>query len=520
MKRQIGAGALAATALGCGALLWWLRQPLGNAWDIWRAGKDAPAALADRQRRRLRELVGFARTNSAYYREQYRDLPADLPDLSVLPVVTKPELMAHFDEWMTDPAVRRTGVESFLADPATIGERYLDRFAVWTTSGTTGRPGIFVHDPDAVVMYNLIGMLRAISVMRLVTRQQLLRLLRHGSRNALLAVTGGHFVGASETERLRRHAPRWIANAGRIFSVLQPLPDLVRALNAFQPNRIGGYPTAMAVLAQEQSAGRLRIHPSMLTPAGESLSDPMRRRLEAAFGCPVRMGYAASEFLALGFECPSGWLHINADWVILEPVDGDYRPVPPGTRSYTVLLTNLANHVAPLIRYDLGDSITVKPDPCPCGCRLPAIHVEGRAADLLRFEAAGGSTVTMLPLAIGTVVEETPGVRRCQIIQTGQRELTVRLEVAVGANGTDRADDATTWEAVKRRLVDFLGEQGAPPVTLVRDAQLPQPDPVSGKFRQVWSMVPAAQTTSVSATGSRDEVDRVKEHGGSGETRT
>lgn len=512
MKRQVGAVALAATALGCGVGLWLLRRPLGTAWDIWRVGQAAPVALADRQRNRLSELVKFARVHSAYYRQRYRDLPANLTDVSALPVVTKSELMAHFDEWMTDPAIRRAGVDGFLADPATIGERYLDRFAVWTTSGATGRPGIFVHDPDAVVTYNLIGMLRAIPVMRLITRRQLLRLLRHGSRNALLAVTGGHFAGSSETERLRRHAPHWIANSGRIFSVLQPLPDLVRALNEFQPNRVGGYPTAMAVLAQEQSAGRLRIHPSMLTPAGESLSDPMRRRLEAAFGCPVRMGYAASEFLALGFECPSGWLHVNADWVILEPVDADYRPTPPGTRSQTVLLTNLANRVAPLIRYDLGDSITMKPDPCPCGSRLPAIRVEGRTADLLRFEVAGGRTVTVLPLAIGTVVEETPGVQRCQIIQTGLRELTVRLEVTSGT------DDATTWAEVRRRLEDFLREQGAPPVALVRDVQPPQVDPVSGKFRQVWSTVPTAQTTSVRATGLRDKAARVnvggdKEHG-------
>jgi phenylacetate-coenzyme A ligase PaaK-like adenylate-forming protein len=305
--------------------------------------------------------------------------------------------------------------------------------------------------------------------------------LRRGSRNALLAVTGGHFVGASETERLRRHAPRLIANSGRIFSALQPLPDLVRALNVFQPNRIGGYPTALAVLAQEQLAGRLQIHPGMLTPSGESLSDLMRQRLEAAFGCPVRMVYAASEFIALGFECPAGWLHINADWVILEPVDAEYRPVPPGTRSHTVLLTNLANHGAPLIRYDLGDSITLKPDPCPCGCRLPAIHVEGREADVLQFRTAARRTVTVLPLAIGTVVEETPGVRRCQLIQTGASELSVRLEVASGV------DDAATWVEVRHRLDDFLRAQGVSEVTLIRDMQLLQPDPVSGKFRQVWS---------------------------------
>jgi hypothetical protein len=134
-------------------------------------------------------------------------------------MVTKPDVMAHFDEWMTDPAVTRMGIEAFIADQATIGERYLGRFAVWTTSGTTGRPGIFGHDPDALAIYTTIGLVRASRVMGLLSLRHVLRLLRRGSRNALLAVSSGHFVGASETERLRRHAPRWIANGGRIFSV-------------------------------------------------------------------------------------------------------------------------------------------------------------------------------------------------------------------------------------------------------------------------------------------------------------
>jgi len=456
---------------------------VGIATAVWRAGSSDPQTIAAIQRARLLEMVAFARAHSAYYRALYRDLPADLThlDLANLPIVTKPELMAHFDEGMTDPAVTRSGIERLLADPSTIGERYLDRFAVWTTSGTTGQPGVFVHDRDAVATYTIIGMLRASRVMRLVTRQQVLQVLRRGSRNALLAVTGGHFVGASETARLRRHAPRWIANSGRIFSVLQPLPDLVRALNEFQPNRMGGYPTAMAVLAQEQLAGRLHIHPSMLTPSGESLGPATRARLQVAFGCPVRTVFAASEFIALAFECPAGWLHVNADWVILEPVDATYQPVPPGTRSHTVLLTNLANRVAPLIRYDLGDSVTLKRGSCPCGCRLPAIRVGGRKADILHLQTADGATVNVLPLSIGTVVEETPGVRRCQLIQTGPRELTVRLEVASGAQ------DAAIWEAVSRRLYEFLRAQGARETILIRDTQPPQPDPVSGKFRQVWS---------------------------------
>lgn len=57
---------------------------------------------------------------------------------------------------------------------------------------------------------------------------------------------------------------------------------------------------------------------------------------------------------------------MNADWVLLEPVDERHRPTPPGVPSHTVLLTNLANRVQPLIRYDLGDSVTLLDRPCQC----------------------------------------------------------------------------------------------------------------------------------------------------------
>lgn len=57
--------------------------------------------------------------------------------------------------------------------------------------------------------------------------------------------------------------------------------------------------------------------------------------------------------------CRRGRLHVNSDWFILEPIDAAGRPTPPGERSDSVLVTNLANRVQPVIRYDLGDSVVM-----------------------------------------------------------------------------------------------------------------------------------------------------------------
>src|SRR5690606_26226061 len=139
--------------------------------------------------------------------------------------------------------------------------------------------------------------------------------------------------------------------------------------------------------------------------------------------------YGCSEFVAIAYDCGHGWLHIHADWVILEPVDENLQPVPPGQTSQSVLLTNLANHVQPIIRYNLADRITVNPEPCACGSHLPAIRVEGRTDDILRFTRLDGTMVPVLPLALWSVIKETAGVQRFQAIQTASDRLQIRLEM-------------------------------------------------------------------------------------------
>lgn len=473
----MAAGLLAAGALGTAA--WGLWRRYGVYVDVWRAGAATPAAIDARQRERLRDLIAFARARSPYYRKLYRDFPLEIDDLRALPVVTKPELMAHFDEWVTDPRVTKAGVEVFAANASLVGKRYLGRYVVWTTSGTTGRPGIFLQDPRAISIYSLLVLLRGYSWM---SPALIVRSLLYGRLIALVA-TGGHFAVAEWFEQLRRQLRLlpFVQRRVRVFSILMPLGELAGQLNDFQPTLLIGYPSVLKLLAEEQHARRLHIAPVYIGIGGEEVEPELREQVAEAFQCVVRDNYGASEFIVLGYGCAHGWLHYNADWLVLEPVDAEYQPTPPGQPSHTVLLTNLANRVQPLIRYDLGDCVTLKPDPCPCGSPLPAIHVSGRQGDILRLRAPSGATVAILPLAIGAVVEETPGVRRAQVIQTAEDTLTVRLEVAA-----DTEPPLAVWERMERRLCDYLTAQGLPAMTIVRSPEPPQPSPTSGKFRQVW----------------------------------
>ena len=67
----------------------------------------------------------------------------------------------------------------------------------------------------------------------------------------------------------------------------------------------------------------------------------------------MQTGYSCTEGGFISFQCSEGHLHVNDDWVILEPVDANGKPVPPGTLSDKLYLTNLANFVQPVIRYEV-----------------------------------------------------------------------------------------------------------------------------------------------------------------------
>jgi phenylacetate-CoA ligase len=450
---------------------------LSAAWDLRRAERGGGESVLRRQRSRLAATIAFAKRHCAFYRERYGRIPREVPDILSLPPVTKQELMENFSDWVTDPAVTREEVEAFVSAPDRIGSRYLGRYIVFSTSGTTGRPALFVHDRGAASVYLALAAVRRF--LPLLSPRALWSFLRRNCRTATVIATGGHFT-SSVIDGLARRVHPFLSRNNRAFSLLLPLPELVEKLNDFRPGVLGTYPTAMAVLAQEREAGALRIDPVLALTGAEWLSPVARERIASAFGCPVRDTYAASEFMGIAFDCGHGRLHVNADWVILEPVDERYRPVPAGRPSHTALLTNLANRVQPILRYDLGDSVTEIPGPCPCGSPLPGIRVEGRRDEVLSLRSASGGTVALLPMALCTVIEEAPGVRSYQLVQAGPALLRLRIEEAPGYDRSGVCDD------VAARLRAFLSSQGLASAEVETTEERPARDRAGGKLRQIF----------------------------------
>jgi phenylacetate-CoA ligase len=454
-----------------------------RVWETWSTRSAGAAAIDASRRRRFDTLVKFARIRSPYYRDAYAGLPDRELSPPDLPVVTKQALMARFDDWVTDPEVKLADVEVFLADRQHIGERHLGRYVIWKSSGSTSTPGIYLQDVEALATFDAL-MAVHLEPLRFAA-QHSWELLAGGGRAALVAATGDHFASIASWQRVCQSSP-WIAARG--FSILDPLRELVAGLNAYQPAFLASYPTMLTLLAEERKAGRLKIRPLKLWSGGECLPASAAADIERAFGCSVVNEYGASECMSIAFGCSEGWLHVNSDWVLLEPVDEEYRPTPPGQPSHTALLTNLANRVQPIIRYDLGDSVIAKPESCACGSPLPAIQVEGRRDDVVSLCAPDGTIVRLLPLALTTVVEEAGQVHRFQIVQMGADRLLLRFDTP------DKSDRQAVWRAASGALRRYLKRQSLPNVRVVLDRQSPVVDRRSGKLREV---VVASETAAI-----------------------
>lgn len=423
--------------------------------DLMAVNRGTAATIAQRQQTRLAELIDFTAHKSRLYQAFWPRNTTRSTPLHELPFVTRQQLMEDFDDWVTDPELKLKDLRAFTANPARIAEPWLGKYIVWESSGTSGLPGVFVQDAQAMAVYDGLEAGRRSPPPRPF---QWLDPLGLTERTAFIGALGGHFASCASVRRLCAINP-WLASHTRSFSILDSAPDLVKALNAFSPKIIATYATAATLLADHAERGTLHIAPREIWTGGEPLGAGARAHIEQHLHCTVRNSYGASEFLAMGWECAHGQMHLNADWVILEPVDENYRPVPVGQPSSTVLLTNLANRVQPLIRYDLGDQITLHHKRCTCGSPLPTIEVKGRHDDVLIMAGRDGQPVTLLPLALSTVLEDYAGVFDFYLRQIDSSTLELRLPL-------DGQDGQLAMLRCCAALNAFIQAQGIVPIEI------------------------------------------------------
>jgi phenylacetate-CoA ligase len=321
-----------------------------------------------------------------------------------------------------------------------------------------------------------------------ITLSTILRtLFVHKSRLSIILMDGGLYPAYSNVV----HRPRLTSlfvNL-QVLSLRSPIDELVGKLNAFQPDVLMGYPSIIMALAYEQIAGRMNIlnGPEIHTVAtlSEPLSEHARSVINRAFPCPLVNIYGSGECLTIAKSCLEGSnMHVNHDLVILEIVDREGRPVPPGQFGHKVYLTNLENYVQPFIRYEITDVTAWDDKTCNCGITLPLIKdVSSRTDDILYVRNPEGSYQIVHPYWIMVPLLHIHAIKEYQVIQSERNALDVSLVLHEG--------QSMDLSLVEQSLRDSLSSSKvAAEIALnVKSVAKITPDPKSGKIRRIHSAV-------------------------------
>jgi phenylacetate-CoA ligase len=403
-----------------------------RAFELLQRDAWSRERFVEHQREGLRSLIRHAVASSPYYREALGP-GAENAELADLPTLSKTVLMEQFDRVVTDGRLRLADLEPFL-DAADTGVLYLGEYRVFSTSGTTGVPGLFPYS-QAEFAHWVAVFIRSFARLGMTGETRIAGIgapgALHLSRQVIAAMLAG-----------RTGAPR--------ISVTTPLDEMVAALDDYQPEVIGGYPSVIALLAEEQLQGRLAIAPRVVLTSSEVLTDDAAARIEAAWTKPVQ-GYFSTEVgvIAAGSLDHVG-LHVCEE-AIVEVVDDDNRPVPPGTTGSKVLLTNLVNYAQPLIRYELSDAVELEAGPDPSGRPFDRIaRIDGRSDDVLHLPGAAGRPVAVHPYRLRAPFVRLLDVLQYQVVHRADG-LLVRV---VAGNAAPRDLNARVRTEVEAALVD------------------------------------------------------------------
>lgn len=193
-----------------------------------------------------------------------------------------------------------------------------------------------------------------------------------------------------------------------------------------RPKMIFGYPSAISHIAghaQKKGIPLNNLGVKVVFCTSERLYGHQRSIISEAFGCPVANGYGGRDAGFIAHECPKGGMHLTAEDIIVEIIDGNGNVLPPGA-SGEIVVTHLATADFPFIRYRTGDIGVLGTETCPCGRGLPLLkEIQGRSTD---FVIAANGTI-MHGLALIYILRDLPGVKAFKVIQESRAQTRVQI---------------------------------------------------------------------------------------------
>lgn len=250
------------------------------------------------------------------------------------------------------------------------------------------------------------------------------------------------------------------------------VPDYLEAIKKYRLQYMTGYAVSNYLLAKFfYDAGVEVPRLKAVITSSEKLTSEMREIFRKVYGCKTYDSWSGVEACGLISECEHGSLHISPDLGIIEVLDEQGKPCPPGVRG-EVVCTGLVNFDQPLIRYRIGDSISLSDRTCECGRNMPVVEeIFGRIEDVV-VGPDGREMVRFHGLFIGI-----PKILESQVIQHDYADFTIKVAVQEPLSQDE-------INLIRKRLHSQLGE-----VNVVIEQVDNIPRGPNGKFKAVISHI-------------------------------
>jgi phenylacetate-CoA ligase len=369
--------------------------------------------IIDYRDTKLQNFVNHAVKTTSYYKEKFQELkisPNDIKtiaDLKILPILTKQEVQDNYPKMVSNQ---------------------VENPIITHTSGTTGGGLRFATTLEATQEQWAIW-----------TRYRLLH-------NINLNTWCGYFGGRSIVNLSQNTPPFWRFNyPGKqiLFSAYhmneENLPFYIKVLENKQPPWLHGYPSLISLLANYliEKKHTLKYQPKVITIGAENLLPQQVSLIEKAFGIKPKQHYGMAEAIANFSECEIGNLHVDEDFAAVEFI-------PLANNLFKIIGTNFTNLATPLIRYDVGDIVSLS-DKC-CVCSFPGRvidSVDGRKEDYIILK--NGSKLGRMD----HIFKDLVNIKEAQIYQKHIGEITLRI--VKGSNYTTK-DEILLLEETKKRV--------------------------------------------------------------------
>jgi len=420
------------------------------------------ATLQRWQLDRLNELLQQARDHSPYYARALAGvkLPlVSLAEFSQVPVLDKAAMRQGFDDLQCSNIPR-------------------SRFVMSRTGGSTGEPTRYFWDKRGMD-WNRASVYRSAEWAGTAL----------GERTAQMS--GSHF-DYTQSQKLQNRIVFFLQRyrdwpVGALTD--SRLEHYHAELHRFRPSSIWGYASGLNTFAahieRRHPGVRLDFVKAIIT-SSETLPKDQRERIDRVFGRgKVHDNYGSRE-MYMGAECREhDGYHLHGEVVYLEVVRPDGSACLPGERG-RILVTDLANHAFPFVRYEIGDMGVMAPERvCACGVTLPKLQaVEGRIADLVVLRDR-----VLTPPNFTLLFSDIKGIDAYQVRQ----ETIDRLDLYV----VPGADYAPKVKQYVLHAVRKLAGEGVETVL----HEVPHIDvPESGKRRYIVSKVSASHPNAAETT--------------------